>query len=387
MERFAGSRSRPHVVIAGGGFAGLETLLALWVLGRKHVRATLVAPQPTFLYRPAATAEAFEDVAPRAYDLTEIASDLGVAFARARLVSVGSQKRYLRLSSGGRLSYDALVLATGARPTASVAGALMFRDQRDVPAFRRLLGKIEDEMVTRVVFAVPVRRCWPLPLYELALLSATYTAQRHLGTKITLVTPEREPLEVFGAEPARLVGSVLAEHGVSFIGDSAPEHVCDDGSLALRSGRRIEADCVVAAPQLHGRPITGLPADREGFVPADAGGRVHGLEHVYAAGDTTTFPVKQGGIAAQQGDRVAQTILSAAGAPVLQRRVTTVLRARLIGGEEPLFLRAELDEHGRATSATLTRTDSAENVVDNKVMARYLTPYLEQIRSTAAVGS
>jgi sulfide:quinone oxidoreductase len=385
MERFARSRSRPHVVIAGGGFAGLETLLALWVLGREHVRVTLVAPTPTLFYRPAATAEAFEGAAARTYDLNGIASDLGAAFAKARLVSVASHKRYLRLSSGGRLVYDALVLATGARATAGVAGALMFRDQRDVPAFRRALREVEREPVRRMVFALPAGTSWPLPLYELALLSANYTAERHLATEITLVTPEREPLEVFGVEPSRLVESVLAEHRVSFIGDSAPDHVCDDGSLALQSGRTIEADRVVAAPRLHGRPIAGVPTNPRGFVPTDASGRVSGLEHVYAAGDATTFPIKQGGVAAQQADRVAQAILSAAGTAVIQRRIPSVLQARLIGGKEPLFLRAELDEQGHATSATLTRTSAAESVVDNKVLARYLTPYLEQIRSAAPV--
>jgi sulfide:quinone oxidoreductase len=356
----------------------------LWALGGEHVRVTLVAPEPKLFYRPAATAEAFEDRPARSYDLYAISEDVGAAFSKARIVSVGSQTRYVRLSSGVRLTYDALVLATGGRATASVAGALMFRDQRDVPAFRRVLGEMDRGGIRRIVFALPRGTSWPLPLYELALLSAARAADSQLATEVTLVTPEPAPLAVFGAEPSRLVEGLLAEQRVSFVGGSVPDHVRDDGSLVLRSGRTLEADQVVAVPQLRGRRIPGVPANQAGFVPIDSGGRVQGLSDVYAAGEMTSFPVKQGGIAAQQADRVAQAILTSIGAPLVPRRIPNVLQAKLIGGQRPVFLRAELDEHGRATSARLTRTATEENVIENKVLARFLSPYLEETRSESA---
>lgn len=384
MDRL-GESPCPHVIIAGGGFAAVETLLALWALGTEHVSVTMVAPEPRFFYRPAATAEVFEDGPARSYDLRAIASDVGAAFRKARLVSVGSQRRYVRLSYGVRLSYDALVLATGGRATASVPGALTFRDQRDVPALRRVLHEMNRGRIRRMLFALPSGTSWPLPLYELALLSATRVAERRLRAEVTLVTPERAPLEMFGHEPSRLVAGVLAEQGVSFVGGSIPDHVRDDGSLVLRSGTSIEADRVVAVPQLRGRPIPGVPANYAGFVPTDATGHVQRLSDVYAAGEVTSFPVKQGGIAAQQADRVAQSVLTDVGAPFTPRRIPNVLQAKLIGGKRPLFLRAELDEHGHATSATLTRTTRGEPVIGDKVLARYLTPYLNKIGSAASV--
>lgn len=244
MERFGGSDRCPHVVIAGGGFAAVETLLALWALGSKHVSVTLVAPESRLFYRPAATAEAFEDRPARSYDLHAIAADVGAAFRKARLVSVGSQKRYVRLSYGVRLTYDALVLATGGRATANVPGALMFRDQRDVPAFRHVLREMDRGGIRRIAFALPGGVSWPLPLYELALLTATRAAERRLATEVMLVTPEPAPLAVFGAEPSRLVDKVLAEQRVSFVGGTVPDHVRDDGSLVLRSGTTLQADRV-----------------------------------------------------------------------------------------------------------------------------------------------
>jgi sulfide:quinone oxidoreductase len=383
VERFAQSESCPHVMIAGGGFAGVEALLALWALGNEHVRVTLVAPEPRLFYRPAATAEVFEDDPPRSYDLEAMTRDLGAAFVKAQVVSVGSQRHYVRLSSGARLSYDALVLAAGGRATVGVAGALMFRDQRDVPALRRLLREIDRGNIRRLVFTLPAGTSWPLPLYELALLTAAHSDERRLHTEITLVTPERAPLDVFGAEPSALVGNLLSEHGIPFIGEVIPDHVSDTGSLVLRSGKTVDADSVVAVPELRGRRITGVPANHAGFVPIDALGRVQGIPDVYAAGDMTSYPIKQGGVAAQQADRIAQAILVAGGFAVSESRSPRILQARLVGGRDGLFLRAELDEYGQATSATLTRSLPTHDPIGNKVLARYLTPYLE---NTAAAG-
>src|SRR5512142_1602618 len=142
MERTFGSGASAHVVIAGGGFAGVEALLALRALAGDRVRVTLVSPDLEFAYRPAATLEAFDRAPPRLYALRVLASDLGATFHRARLESVGSDAHYVRLSSGSRLGYDALVIALGARAVATISGALMFRDQRDVPLLRRLLDDI-----------------------------------------------------------------------------------------------------------------------------------------------------------------------------------------------------------------------------------------------------
>ena len=365
------------MVVAGGGFAAVETLLALRALAEDRVRVTLVSPDSAFVYRPAATLEAFDESPPRFYDLRAIATDLGATFHRARLEAVGCDRRYVRLSSGSRFLYDALVLAVGARAVATIPGALMFRDQRDVPMLRRLLDEIEAGTVRRLTFALPAGCTWPVAIYELALMSAAHAAKHNVSTKVTIVTPERAPLEVFGREPSRLVQGVLAERDVAFVGDAAASAVLRDGSLELRSGEVIEADRVVAGPQLRGRWINGVPGSWWGFVPTDSLGRVEDMPDVYAAGDVTTFPVKQAGLAAQQADVIAHTIASQAGAELVKPCLRRVLQARLAGGPQPLILRAELDQQGRATMATLVRTPAGDPPVRQKVFARYLTPYLE----------
>jgi sulfide:quinone oxidoreductase len=184
---------------------------------------------------------------------------------------------------------------------------------------------------------------------------------------------------VFGAEASPLVADLLAERGVRFIGESDPRSVDRSGALVLASGETLDADRVVAAPKLRGPRIIGLPTDRSGFVTTDSLGGVIGLPDVYAAGDMTSFPIKQGGLAAQQADVIAQRIASDRGAPVTRSRVHRALRARLVGGAHPVFLRTELDELGQVIAASTVHghlNDSESVTPPEKVFGRYLSPYL-----------
>jgi sulfide:quinone oxidoreductase len=231
--------------------------------------------------------------------------------------------------------------------------------------------------VESIVFALPTGAAWPLGLYELALLSASHARERGLALASTLVTPEREPLELFGTNASAVVRGLLEERGVRFVGGAVAAGVRRDGSLALADGGLIQADRVLALPELRGRRFTGIPAGRSGFVPVDASGRVEGLDDVYAAGDMTTFPVKQGGLASQQADVVAQTIAAGLGVPVKGARAPRVLHARVLGGQSPVFLRTEFDWSGRPMRGTVIRADEEDDTKAAKVFGRYLVPYLE----------
>ena len=365
-------------MIVGGGFAALETALALRALASERLRLTLISPSRSLAYRPAATSEAFADGPSRAYDLATIADDLGATYHRARLEAVAPQQKRVRLATGMTLRYDVLVLAIGARARAGISGALMFRDQRDVPAFQRLLDDADAGRVRHLVFAVPSGCSWPLPLYELALLSATRAQDHDSGVTVTIVTPEAQPLAVFGASASKLIADLLNDLDVRFMPRTSGAAVDRDGGLVTVSGPPIRANGVVAVPQLTAQRISGVPATWWGFVPTDKSGLVEGLVDVYAAGDMTTFPIKQGGLAAQQADRIAHAIVGGLGIPTGEPPARHILLARLLGGARTLILRTELDDSGQPTAASIEHVEPGNVPRSAKVFGRYLTPYLER---------
>jgi sulfide:quinone oxidoreductase len=249
-----------------------------------------------------------------------------------------------------------------------------------------MLTELQAAAMRRIVFVVPTGCSWPLPLYELALMSATRAQEQGLDAEIMLVTPESEPLALFGREASRLVADLLRERGVRFSGTTAGFRVLSDGLLITFAGS-IAAERFVAAPALRGRRITGVPASWWGFVPTDVWGRVEGLADVYAAGDMTTFPIKQGGLAAQQADRIAHVIASGLGVPVKELRADHVLRARLLAGDRTLVLRTELDAFGQPTTAALEYHDRNLSANSPKVFGRYLTPYLARLEATGRAAA
>ena len=186
------------------------------------------------------------------------------------------------------------------------------------------------------------------------------------------MTPEDAPLGLFGAEASAAVERMLEERGVALHAGRFPIAVRAD-TLELAPSGSIPAERVVALPQLHGRPIDGVPCDADGFLPTDLHGRVRGIDDVFAAGDVTAFPVKQGGIAAQQAGAVAEAIAARAGADITPRAFRPVLRGLLLTGSAPAYLRAELA--GGAGDTSAARSEPLW-WPPGKIVGHYLAPFL-----------
>jgi len=123
---------------------------------------------------------------------------------------------------------------------------------------------------------------------------------------------------------------------------------------------------------MRGPRLTGVPTEPQlGFLPVDAFGRVADTEGVYAAGDVTDFPVKQGGLATQQADAVAEHIAARLGAAVTPEPFRPVLRGMLLTGGEPRFMAADLREGGTERASAQAPWRPAA-----KIAGRYLAPYL-----------
>ncbi len=333
------------VLVAGAGFAGLEVTLALRALAEEHVAVQVMAPGPDFVYRPLAVAEPFGLGEVHRISLEVLAEHAGASYRQGSLAAVHAAARRVETSEGTSLSYDTLVVASGAQSEEVVPGALTFQGPEDVGRFGELVKQVESGTIERVAFAVPAGVSWPLPLYELTLLTARRAARSATArAEITFVTPERGPLTLFGTSASNLARGLLENEGVRLALERHPMRFAD-GNLELAGGETMAVDVVVSLPRLRGPSLAGLPHDRDGFLEVDDRGRVTGVPGVFAAGDVTAFPVKQGGIATQQADVVAETIASEAGAPVEPTPLDPVVRALLLTGDRPAYVRAALGGH------------------------------------------
>jgi sulfide:quinone oxidoreductase len=362
----------PHVLIAGGGVAAIETLLALRDLAGDRVSVTLVAPEASFTYRPMTVAQPFHLGHAREYALADIAAEFQAAFIHDGVAEVRAEEHTVRCVSGRDLSYGYLVLAIGAKAGPSFPHAITFGDDPSEERLHGMLADLEQGYLQRVAFVVPGEAAWTLPLYELALMTARQAWSMGMDrVRFTLVSPEDRPLAMFGIPASEAIAELLEEHAIDFVGSSYPS-VGRGFVIADPGGRRIEADRIVALPTLDGRRLAGVPADGDGFIPVDAHGRVPSVSGVYAAGDGTNFPIKQGGLATQQADAVAEAIAAEVGAAVDPEPFRPVLRGLLLTGGDERYLRNAVaggGGEGELAARTLWWPPT-------KIAGRYLSGYL-----------
>jgi sulfide:quinone oxidoreductase len=368
-----------EVLIAGGGVAALETALALHMLAGDRVKLTLLAPTVDFVYRPVAVLEPFVRVPARRLALAKVAAELGATLERGSVAAVDCNRRVLRTSGQRELRYDALVVAVGARTREVLPGVVALDVSRVGESLHGLIEEIDSGSFRSLAFVAP-EPTWPLPAYEVALLTQRHAREQNVDLAGAIITAEQRPLAVFGDSVSAGVAGWLADAGIQLMVGAYVESA--SGELIANPGEReLRFDRVVAIPQLAGPAIDGLPADAEGFLPVTSYGVVTGVERVYAAGDATDFPVKFGGIAAQQADAAAASIASVAGTLTEPRPFDGIVHGVLLSGRKHgnLYFSARiagglaLDSRISVTSENPTWSPEA------KIDARYLGAYLDEL--------
>jgi sulfide:quinone oxidoreductase len=365
MPSEAPFRSHPaRVLVAGAGIAAIELVVALRKIAGNRVEIELLATADHLVYRPLLVAEPFGVGIGHRFPLAEILADQRTVRRDARLAVVDTGAHQAITHAGDRVDYDGLAVATGARPVEAVPGALSFAGPDAIEPMRALVERAAHGELATLVFALPEPAAsWPLPLYELAMMTAT----RARGTRIVLATAEQAPLELFGKAASESVRGRLERAGVELLTATAPLEFAD-GALKVAGTDAIAADAAVALPALEVSPLEGLPHGPGGFLPIDEHGRVEGVPDVYAAGDVTAFPVKQGGVSVRQAQAVAECLAARAGAPVTPEPFEPLLRGMLLTGAEPSYLES------RAGESLLA--DSPLWWPPTKIADSYLVPYL-----------
>jgi sulfide:quinone oxidoreductase len=333
-----------HIVIIGGGAAGLPAAHELAAVAREDERITVVAPRSRFRVAPGTTWISAQS-APE-FDLAQSLARLGVGFSAAGAQRIRPERRQLELGDGTTLDYDVLVIAAGPQPAfdavqglgpAGFTQSLCHVDH--LAQCARTWKRFLADPGPIVVGAVQGATCLG-PVYEAAFRMDSELRERKLRDRLTMtfVTPEPYVGHLgvggIGDSRARLEGA-LAERDIACISHARVERIERasmqvaelDASGAIAKRRALAFAYSMMMPPFRGiDAVAGIPelADERGFIKVDAFLRNPRYPEIYAAGATVASAA-----AARVGEHRS--------AYVIDEMVNTVVRniRDQIDGREP----------------------------------------------------
>lgn len=307
-----------RIVVLGGGFAALEAAFYLrWRLG-PHADILLIADRDSFVFRPNLCLVPFgAHPQPLHIPLEPAARAAGVRLFVEKVRDVDFATCMV-LTEDGPVSYDRLIIATGARSRPEqIPGLAEYGRPIETPqamlALRADLARIalraRDGHRQNVVFAVPRGQSSSGPLVELALRTDAWLRRHHVRDRVRLswTTPEKHFLEAFGPRLDNAVERAFTQARILGHRGESPAAV-RPGVIAYTSGFETPFDLLIASSPLEASVrYTGAPVDDEGFLRVRGSTRqVEGMPDVYAVGDASAFPVKQALLACLQADAAAE---------------------------------------------------------------------------------
>jgi NADH:ubiquinone reductase (H+-translocating) len=332
-----GARTRPHVVIVGGGFGGLHAARALRAA---RVRVTVLDERNHHLFQPllyqvATAALSPADIAAPIRHLLRKQQNASVLLARVADVDVPA--REVVLASGSRIGYDYLILATGAVD--------QYFGNDDWAPRAPGLKRLEDavEIRRRFLLAFELAEQEPDPERSRALLTfvvvgggptgvemagAFAEVARHTltGGNFRRIDPATASVILIEGGPRLLPGypealsasamATLERLGVQVL-VGAPVTGIEPDAVLLRD-QRIATSNVVWSAGVAASPVgarLGVPTDRLGRVEVETDLSVPGHPEIFVIGDLAAYPHQTGSplpgiapVAIQQGRAAAANI-------------------------------------------------------------------------------
>lgn len=235
------SRHPENVVIVGGGAAAFAAAEMLRRKGydRELIMITEEADAP--YDRPNLSKDYLAGTAPEEWiplKPSDFYEDLSIKLRRnLRAEKLDARQRILHLDDGSTISFDRLLLATGAeawRPSIPGAQSEGVHTLRSLTDCRKLIGGLEKARSAIVLGA--------------GFLGLEIAASlRARGLAVTVVTPETQPMKrIFGATLAQYILDLHRSHGVEFQLGSTAVGV-SRSEVALADATVLRADLVVLA--------------------------------------------------------------------------------------------------------------------------------------------
>lgn len=312
----------PRIVVAGGGFAGVESALMLRDALGERAAITVVSTETTFTMRPDAVYLAFDGTAAELeIPLAAPLAHRGIPLVAARVDDIDPHARVL-FAHGEEIAYDYAILATGATADAErIPGlaehAVVVWSPADLLRLRERFREVRDGARggrrSTVLFVVPPHNDWPVPLYELLLMFDAWLRRESARSEVTvlLATCERGFLRAFGPRTEATLRHELAARRIAGMEHAMLEEV-RAGEAAFGDAGTVGCDLLVAAaPYRAAADFRALARDSRGFVLVDQGSRrALGCDAVFVVGDAADFPVKQAVLALLQADAAAEAVVA-----------------------------------------------------------------------------
>lgn len=312
--------AKPKIVVVGGGFAGLETIFNLRHELDDKVDLTLISDQDYFSFKPNTIYIPFgADPEQFKIDLKKPAQKKNIELIVSEATAIDADHKKV-VHAGGEISYDQLVVATGAamRPE-EIPGlaehALTVWSPDNMAelgiGFDRLIEKAKAGERQKLLFLVPPNNKCSGPLYELVMMADTWFNQKGVrkDIDITWTTFEDNYIQAFGPRLNTVVTEEFVERGVNGLKSYVVTEIDPDG-VSYANGERLPYDLLVSfPPYIAKKSFDGLPTDDRGFIHVEPDSRrVKELDDIFAVGDAADFPIKQAFLALLQGDAAAAHI-------------------------------------------------------------------------------
>ncbi len=302
------SMQAPHLIIIGGGFAGLELIKKL---NNKPIKVTVLDKNNYFNFQPLMYQVASGGLGPDAiaYPLRKIIGNMpNVAFRMAEVLEVDTVSNLVKTNIGD-FNYDYLCIATGAQTNffgntelekycmqlKSIPDALDLRSDI-LQEFEKALsqsktGDIERFLNFVVVGAGPtgVETAGALAEIKKNVIPADYREIDASKMQVHLIEAAPRVLAAMSEISSKKAQQFLEELGVQVqVATSVQSYDVETGNLSLNNGQIIKTDTVIWSAGVKGKTIPGIQASlivRGNRYKVDAYNRIETLNNVFAIGD------------------------------------------------------------------------------------------------------
>ncbi len=332
--------NRKHIVLIGGGFAGLN--FARRLFKSNFYRVTLVDRNNYNYFTPLLyqVATGFLEPSAISYPFRKLLKDTGVTFRMATVVRVNTERNLLYLSDGSKLAYDLLVIATGSRTNffgndtiaqnafyiKTIDDALSMRNGLIQTMEKASVEKnpvIRKKLLTMVIAGggpTGVELAGMLAEFKQCLLGMDYPELKNETLHVFLIEGSPYLLAPMSAASQREAYKVLERLGIVIRLNTRVTHFHQD-RVYLSTGEIIETKTLIWAIGVTANTIEGIEPDRfgkGGRLITNRYNRVKGYKNIYAIGDTSVqyhdraYPEGHPQLAQpaiQQGKRLAKNLL------------------------------------------------------------------------------